>query len=75
MTMLAEGIPGEVRGVPGGLHVLTFTQIAAFWPGKSVRRGPDLMPQVVQAQPRSDERDPAYARPRRLSTAVVPASR
>src|SRR3984957_18957275 len=75
MTMLAQGIPGEVRGVPGGFHVLTFTQIAAFWPGKSVRRGPDSMPQVAQAQPRSDERESAYARPRRLSTAVVPAGR
>jgi hypothetical protein len=66
--MLAEGIPGEVRGMPGGLHIFTFTQIAAFWPGGSVRRGPDSIPQVVQARPSFDERDSAYARPPALST-------
>lgn len=68
MTMLAEGILGEVRGASGGIQILTFTQIAAFWPGGPVRRVPDSIPQLVQAQPGFDERDSAYARPPPLST-------
>ena len=68
VAVLTQGLPGEVRGVSGGIQILTFTQTAAFWPGGPVRRVPDPNPQAVEAQPGFDERDPAYARPPPLST-------
>src|SRR5271163_1982935 len=68
MAILTEGIPGGVRGVSGGIQILTFTQTAAFWPGGPVRRAPEPYPQAVEAQPGFDERDPAYARPLLMST-------
>jgi hypothetical protein len=61
-------LPGEVRGVSGGIQILTFTQTAAFWPGGPTRRVPEPIPQAALAQPGFDEREPAYARPSPLST-------
>jgi hypothetical protein len=54
--------------VPGGLHILTFTQIAAFWLDAQFGHGPDSIPQVIQARPSFDECRPHYARPPPLST-------
>jgi hypothetical protein len=68
MTRLRGSSPGKLWGVRGGLHILTFTQRAAFSRCASVWRR--SVPSRVQLRrdPALDERDSAYVFPPSLST-------
>jgi hypothetical protein len=60
MTTLAESTPGKLLGFRGGLHLLTFTQRAAFSPAHRFGTARSDPACSTAATGRLDERTTAY---------------